>query len=476
MRIRQLFIAGDPPIALDLHPGLTVVTGLGPVGRARVLDAVASVLAGQCEDVSGVIEAEGAEFDIEPDLCEMLGLSGHGTDVVLRAGEPATDVERWEVRLREVSDRRTALLGARRAEVADELAALAREAEEALAADPRYANLTERLAAIDEERAAVRAAPERVSELEAELEALGRRLDVVVAERDAIETRLTDDSWIDDDSDLDREAEDLAARRAALLEDGEMGTDLLESLGLEQASPVEAALEAFRFLRSWTPEELPEAIAIADRLASLAERRASAPKAGVPEWLRTQTIQQLEEARAAVAAAEQLQTVPTVDPNRAAALEEAHAAVDEAEDQASRRFGGMLAKRRLANAREAEAAILKELGFSSYAEFLMGQAGGAGADPDADRRLAEAKAALADADAVWDEIQGHTDFAWPGTDAEEDGLRTQAATLLGPVVAETAGDTGRRFVAQGPGRCRGRRLRLARPRGVQRSGRRSTRR
>ena len=39
-----------------------------------------------------------------------------------------------------------------------------------------------------------------------------------------------------------------------------MGTDLLESLGLEQASPVEAALEAFRFLRSWTPEELPEAM------------------------------------------------------------------------------------------------------------------------------------------------------------------------------------------------------------------------
>ena len=63
--------------------------------------------------------------------------------------------------------------------------------------------------------------------------------------------------------------------------------------------------------------------------------------------------------------AEQLQTVPTVDPNRAAALEEGHAAVDEAEDQASRRFGGMLAKRRLANAREAEAAILKELGFKN---------------------------------------------------------------------------------------------------------------
>src|SRR5581483_8697270 len=120
----------------------------------------------------------------------------------------------------------------------------------------------------------------------------------------------------------------------------------------------------------------------------------------------------------------------------------AHAAVDEAKDRAGRRFTTPLIRRRLAAAQAAERALLDELGFSSYSAYLLGRASGRANDVEADRRLAAAKAALADAEAVWAEIEGQSDWGWPGTDSEEEALWTQARALIGPIPVGEAQDSG----------------------------------
>src|SRR4051812_33964700 len=61
VRIERLSIEGEPPISLELGPGLSVVVGLGAHGRARVVDAVAGVLRGRCEGVTGSAEVDGAQ-------------------------------------------------------------------------------------------------------------------------------------------------------------------------------------------------------------------------------------------------------------------------------------------------------------------------------------------------------------------------------------------------------------------------------
>src|SRR4051794_22508889 len=87
VRIERISIEGEPPISLELGPGLSVVVGLGPDGRARVVDAVARLLNGRCEGVTGAVEIDGAQFEIEPDLVQLLDLPPGGVDVVLRPAD-----------------------------------------------------------------------------------------------------------------------------------------------------------------------------------------------------------------------------------------------------------------------------------------------------------------------------------------------------------------------------------------------------
>src|SRR5437899_3047543 len=82
------------------------------------------------------------------------------------------------------------------------------------------------------------------------------------------------------------------------------------------------------------------------------------PPPAVPEWLLRQNREQLQEAGAEVERLEQELSVARISHADAAALEAAHAEVDDIEEKASRRFASPLAKRRLEAAREAEREIL----------------------------------------------------------------------------------------------------------------------
>src|SRR5205823_1594531 len=116
------------------------------------------------------------------------------------------------------------------------------------------------------------------------------------------------------------------------------------------------------------PADTPsEAWALAERAADLRARSVGVTLSTVPEWLRTQALEQLEEARAEVARIEHEQDGRVISAEDAELLEQAHAAVDEAEDKATKRFASVLAKRRLEAVRAAELEMLERLGIPSYA-------------------------------------------------------------------------------------------------------------
>ena len=79
------------------------------------------------------------------------------------------------------------------------------------------------------------------------------------------------------------------------------------------------------------------------------------------------------------------------------ALEAAHEAVHDADDKASKRFGGSGARRKLDEAKSAERAVLDRLGLDSYSDFLLRSSMSA-TDPSAELRLEIARTELMEAE------------------------------------------------------------------------------
>ena len=80
-------------------------------------------------------------------------------------------------------------------------------------------------------------------------------------------------------------------------------------------------------------------------------------------------------------------------------LDAVHEAVLDADDRASRRFGGAGARKKLDEARAAERAVLDRLGLDSYSDFLLRSSMGA-TDPSAELRLEIARTDLMEAERV----------------------------------------------------------------------------
>ena len=441
MRIRRLTV-GDGRIDLEVHPRVTVVRGLDAEGRSLVIDGLQGFFAGNPDAARGVIEIDGAEFDIEPDVLDLLDLPTDLPDIVIRAadlkrvvhpadGKDVTTFGRGAELEQELDqlDGRLAALTARRTELADEIepAELRERLEAATAAiDTDAEALAESVDDADftgdEWAAADVARPsgnpdERIAELELEITALKGRL-----------------------ADLDAEYE---ARRAGDAGDagdaggagGPTAPGLDVGRGIDTI-PVAAAFEAFQWVRSWDSEPVDNALVLADRIAAHRRESTVTRSADVPEWLRAQARQQLDEARADVEKAERHVRPQQLDPDDAAALERAHADVDEAEERAHRKLSGPIAARRLTAARAAEEEILQKLNLPSFAAYLLLRASAGNVDPDGERHLTAARAALADAEAMWAEVNGSGE----GVDAdshrdEERELRAEAVTVLGPEAA-----------------------------------------
>jgi len=429
---------GGAKQVIAVHPGVTVVGGLDPAARRTWATDLARAFRGEtAASLDLEVEVDGRREPLTPDLVRRLGLADAAAAVTVFAVDlpgakpaaPATDPEPEAVSATDAGP---------------DLAAL----EEAVAeADARVRQLQSRLA--DAERAATAASDD--------LLAAGRHrdrdagVDVKAAEVRLETARAAAASAVQQlraAEEVERAASDEAAARAteakgrveqlqaelASLESqrAEIVARMVESGDPGDPAPVEQALAGLRRLRSVKPKPSAKALELADRWSAVLEQLGTLPQPPQPpEWLVTPALAALHEARAALAEATSGVRAEAIDPAQVEALDRAHREVLEAEQRAMKK-GSRLNRRRLDAAHEAEQAALGALGVKSYGEYLQRIAPvleGGGSSED---RVAAARAALADAEAVWEELHGgQASPEWTAVKEQQADLRTEAIALLG---------------------------------------------
>src|SRR5207248_1046594 len=168
---------------------------------------------------------------------------------------------------------------------------------------------------------------------------------------------------------------------------------------------VREALAELRRVEALLPRPVDEALALADAWTALQERRAQVPPPRVaPTSLVEAALETLEAARIEHTLAHEMARLDDLTPEDARDIEAAHAAVVEAGEKVENsRRPRPLARRRLEAVRAAEQGLLERLGLSSYHAYLLRTAPGL-STPVRQERADRADAALADAEAVWEEL------------------------------------------------------------------------
>ncbi len=432
---------------VPVHPRVTVVD---PKGRkpADLAAAIGRALRGEGGDVDVTAEVGGRRQRVTRDLAAsappaVVVLASElphpvpadhpgGGDGAGAGGElPGSAGDRASKEAgRDAQAAAEAAIAAAESAVADSRAAL-QSAETAWSAAERALAEAQREAGsidVGAARAALEAAEARLEVAEAGAAAARRSLVETreAADREAAEARAADSARRDRIAELEARRRDLIERRDEL-------EGALRDLG-DAPDPrvVSDALAALRRLRDVKPKPSPRAARLADRWASVTATLAELPAPPAPpEWLETPALAALVDARRALADAEAGGPSASVDPARVADLERAHAELIEAEQRAMKK-GSRLNRRRLEQAEEAERQALQALGLGSYGEFLQNMAPLLDDDGSADEgRVAEARAALADAEAVWEELHGGTvDPAWTAAREEQARIRADAAGIV----------------------------------------------
>jgi trimeric autotransporter adhesin len=418
--VRLLQVPTGSGEVIDLHPAVSVVTGLTAEQRQVLIDVVAGLPAGQARG-SGLIEAHDVLFDLDADVLDLFELGDQQVDPVVGPAahrgpgadggaapggappEPTSDG----------SSTGSEAIDAARAEVEQ-----ARSAHAAAAAA-----LDAATSARDEAAATVSACTAAPGDTEgpdgdvsddgddgvgdeaapggptAALEAARRRLvaaeAAALADRDAA-TAAEETAAAEELSGLRSRRDDLETRRTEL-------TGLLTVLADDAADEVVALLGELDRDDDAPAEHDPRALALADEItalvASLDELPAAEP--GAPSL--DDARQRLDRARAALEGAEARQDLPPDDAGLA--IEQAHEELLAALDEAERRFRRARARQRVEEARAAEQAALAALGLNSYTDFLTGgprstPADAVGGVDDATAELAAAEEAVTRAEEV----------------------------------------------------------------------------
>jgi len=228
--------------------------------------------------------------------------------------------------------------------------------------------------------------------------------------------------WRDEHAQLEQKLADVAGRLA------ELGP-------ARDPAPVEEALAGLRRLRQVKPKPSSKGGELADKWAAAREKLASLPAPpSPPEWLVTPALAALTEAREALVEAEANLAPSTADPAKIDAVEAAHREVLEAEQRVMRK-GNRQNKKRLDGAQEAERVALLAVGVTSYGEFLQRVIPGERAGGD--ERIKHARAALADAEAVWEELHGgQASTEYTAAREHQLAVRAEAQAVLGREVPD----------------------------------------
>ena len=370
MRLIQLQLDDD---ALDLHPMMTVITGLDTAARARVIAAVSAIPQAGDPGTGGLVESQGVLFDLSVETLELLGLAAD-IDPVVRASDLPGGSHGGGLMPR--------LTG-----------------EQFLAAAPegRFPELDtarNRQRSSRETLSILRESAERTRREHADVAAKARRAEGALA------AALAGGSAVDDLATMPVDRDELIERIAQLEErQAHIDQGIAELTALD-TRPTEVLLEA---IRNPAPVELvtsERATELADEFAGLQRQVDDLEQTMESEGRGTAgALQRLESARAELAASERSLQKPNLSPDDVAELEAAHAEVLDAESKMSgiRKRGG---QKRFDEAMATEQRILDRVGFPTWSSYIMG-AGLLGIDPLAEQRLERAQAEVEAAEAHW---------------------------------------------------------------------------
>ncbi len=470
--MRLLQLATGPDELLDLHPHVTVVTGLSDDERATLASAVTGLARGRVSGTRGLLEAQGVMFDMSDEMLALLDLDVGELQPVVRQGDLPTR-RAVSPMVQDLLEKEEALADlAARWSAANEASTLASEALRSATAAVEQARLAEAsagpdaarrigaLAALTEKAAS---ASERRSELDEalaehlpiQLAATAQREEVdaatsaVRAAKQAAAARAADLAAALDRSAMARPARsgpDVATARAAL-RDLEAVVDAERAIEAQDRDsqvtpPTGEELEAARATAAARRDELEQALvafesvmigeverALGDaRAATTADPVASPAAVALAEELDAvdmelgglpddddESSSRLIDARArldaageALGEAEQAVRSPALDRDLVDRLEVAHADVLNAIEKSDNRFGGERAKRRAEELRSVEHWLLDELGFTSYSDFMMGNSL-LHVDPKKERALDAARDELRAAEDAWRILQDQTE-------------------------------------------------------------------
>lgn len=432
---------GGTKQTIELHPAVTVLGGLDAAARRTWATDLARALQGEtAASLDLEVELDGRRQTLSPELVRTLGLGEASTAVTVFAADlpgavvveaarptspeapPAEDLTALEAEVAgedaRVQRLAAALAEAKRAatSAADEVTTAGRHGDREAAADLRAAE-----ARLGTTRAAAASAREQ---LDAAEQVARSDADAESARSDEVRSRVDR---------LQRELATLEAERAEIV------ARMVEAGDPGDPAPVEQALAGLRRLKSVKPKPSAKAVELADRWVEAREKLAALPQPPQPpEWLVTPALAALQEAREALVEAESGARPVAVDPEKIEALDRAHRDVLDAEQRAMKK-GSRLNRRRLDAAHEAEQAALSALGVKSYGEYLQRIAPAIEPTGSGEDRVAAARAALADAEAVWEELHGgQASPEWTAAKEHQASVRAEALAILGNDVDDDA--------------------------------------
>lgn len=382
-------LPGEPEV--ELHPQVTVITGAG-TDRGQWVERVRAA-------------AERASAGKVVPYVVLAARDLPGARMVTQQAAPSQGSQRVDA-ARRALDAAKAAEGAAR----DELERVRNQQHAAATADD------------------VAAAEGRLAAARAALDSAGEELAAAALEAEQ-ETATARAAFEEQAADRRRRVEELEERRAGLVARRAELEPVLAEPDPPDTTGVEEALRAFDEHAASAAEPSPEGAALAGRWADAQRRLDEAPGADPPAWLLVPAEEALQRAREALRLAEEGAGKAALDPAASERVEEAHRRVLEAEQRLMDR-PGMLSKRKVDGALEAEREALSAIGVKSYNEYLQIVAS-AGND-EAEQRVSAARAAVADAEAVWEEL--HRPLPTPertAIEAELASLRNEAVSLLG---------------------------------------------
>jgi hypothetical protein len=490
MRLLQLSTASDE--ILDLHPNVTVVSGLDSDGRRLLVDTVLGLSRASAVGSTGLLEAHGVLFDLSDQMIGVLDVAADDLHPVVRAPDLPTVRNDPRSRERISAERAVVEIDERWVTAAEEQRSVQAAHDDAAAvldlarrnATEADAGAGERIRLIDELTAVLDHVDERRRQLLEEQAALGPEADTAQARRLEVEAATVEVRT------RGQEAAILCSELAGRLDEARIALDPEAVAGADAAeqelAAVEAEVEAERAadransdagpedeepptehlarvqaqiedlekrLLAFVPAEglpvadplarlrarldgelvpSPAALELADQLAVLEADLAATAGVGTTSAGVAAGRARLDEARHALTEAEQAVRNPELDREVVERLELAHADVLEALEKADGRFAGGRAQRRVAAARGAEQGLLDELGFGSYSDYMMGYSL-LNVDPEKEAVLDAARSELSAAEDDWRllEAEMEAELARAGRMERRRLLLDDARALLG---------------------------------------------